>query len=249
MELAPTLTKLVPRRRRNSRLAYDAIRQCAWIQDISGDLGPVATMEYVDIWCRLHDRARTRHDLLAVDRERHLLRQVLLPGPLPRLNPSTPLEADLEEWCPHGRQDVHGLSVWTYAGLESASLTTDYPTHRFASFATRNKSPYTISLLDASSLASFGMISSTRAASPLHLRMAAQASSIGGPERSRAHLRVIGKPSECSQHSSPGLYGDIEMHVSSTAPHLLMPTWLATSRRKLAPGRKRVLEGLATSYL
>ena len=52
-ELAPSLTALVPSRRRRSRTFASGLQDHSWINDIHGHLIPAAALEYFDLWCRL----------------------------------------------------------------------------------------------------------------------------------------------------------------------------------------------------
>jgi hypothetical protein len=54
MDLAPTIASLVPRHRRKSCCVAEGLHQRAWIRDIQGALTPLAMVEYVDLWRRLH---------------------------------------------------------------------------------------------------------------------------------------------------------------------------------------------------
>uniref|UniRef100_A0A453I8X5 Uncharacterized protein n=1 Tax=Aegilops tauschii subsp. strangulata TaxID=200361 RepID=A0A453I8X5_AEGTS len=47
---APTLSALIPRRRRSQRLVSDALNNRGWIADIHGTLHPRAVIEYVELW-------------------------------------------------------------------------------------------------------------------------------------------------------------------------------------------------------
>ena len=48
--IAPTLVAMVPRRRKRTRLVSDSLRNQGWISDIADTLGPLATLEYVELW-------------------------------------------------------------------------------------------------------------------------------------------------------------------------------------------------------
>ncbi|XP_073353624.1 uncharacterized protein [Aegilops tauschii subsp. strangulata] len=52
-EIAAALAAMVPRRRKRTRLVSDGLRNQGWISDIADAIGPLATLEYVDLWRRL----------------------------------------------------------------------------------------------------------------------------------------------------------------------------------------------------
>lgn len=49
-EIAPLVYDLVPHRRRKIRLVHDGMHNRAWVQDIQGALGPLALLQYVELW-------------------------------------------------------------------------------------------------------------------------------------------------------------------------------------------------------
>jgi hypothetical protein len=52
-QLAPSLSRAVPKGTRKSRLVRDAIPQASWIQDISCFVSVQALREYVHLWVRI----------------------------------------------------------------------------------------------------------------------------------------------------------------------------------------------------
>ncbi|XP_073357774.1 uncharacterized protein [Aegilops tauschii subsp. strangulata] len=58
-EIAPALTSLIPRRRRRRTLLCEGLTNNAWIGDIHGTLGPLAVVEYVNLWRKLQQFSLT----------------------------------------------------------------------------------------------------------------------------------------------------------------------------------------------
>ena len=55
-DIAPLVHCLVSRRTRKNRSVHDGPTDRAWIRDISGVLGPAATLQYIELWRLLRPR-------------------------------------------------------------------------------------------------------------------------------------------------------------------------------------------------
>lgn len=49
-EIAPLIYAQAPRRRRKDRTVRDGLLHRSWVRDIQGALGPMAMLQYIDLW-------------------------------------------------------------------------------------------------------------------------------------------------------------------------------------------------------
>nr|XP_020187047.1 uncharacterized protein LOC109772761 [Aegilops tauschii subsp. strangulata] len=60
-EIAPAIFAMVPKRHRQRRLVAEGLQDRAWVQDIVGALGPLATVQYIELWRRLLPLSTSGH--------------------------------------------------------------------------------------------------------------------------------------------------------------------------------------------